>query len=115
MKSLNEFLKEEVSDKLEERTVQVKRKYGIHDSIKVGAIAPVRLKILGFIAEKGHCTKDELKEFINSKNEDSGTRTNMSWLRKNAKYITEFEKDGCSCCKLSKLGKRVINKTNIND
>jgi hypothetical protein len=110
-----ETKEKDLPEKIEERTVQVKRKYGMHDSISVGANAPVRANILGFIAEKGHCTKDELRDFINSKNEDSGSRTSMSWLKKNGKYIKEFKKDGCDCCKLSKLGQRVMNKTTINE
>tara|TARA_Y100001937_G_C7134006_1_gene338995 strand:- start:1012 stop:1515 length:504 start_codon:yes stop_codon:yes gene_type:complete len=99
----------------ERKTLQVKRKYGKYDSIKVGANAPVRNNILGFIAEKGYCTKQELRDFIYSKNEDSGSRTSMNWFTKNASYIKEFKKDGIICCKLSKLGQRVINKTKINE
>lgn len=116
LKDYAETKETNLPEKIDERkTLQVKRKYGQYDSIKVGANAPVRNNILGFIAEKGHCTKQELKEFIQSKNEDSGSRTSMSWFNKNSSYIKEFTKDGVICCKLSKLGQRVINKTTINE
>mgnify|MGYP000986758712 CR=1 FL=1 len=103
-------------NKIDERkTIQVKRKYSNYDSISVGANAPVRNSILGFISENGYCTKEQLTDFINSNNEESGKRTSLSWLKKNKHYITEFNKNGCICCKLSKLGKRVVNKTNISE
>jgi len=106
----------DLPEKLEEiKTIQVKRKYREYDSISVGANAPVRHNILGFIAEKGQCTKDELIEFINSKNEESGSKTNANWIKRNSHYIKEFTKDGCVCCKLSKLGERVVKKTNLNE
>ena len=106
----------DLPEKVDERaTMQVKRKYGEYDSIKVGANAPVRNKILGFISEKGSCTKEELMEYINTTNEETGSKTSGSWLKKNSKYIKEFTKDGCPCCKLSPLGKRVMNKVNISE
>ena len=112
MKDLNEFLNEE----LNERNIQVKRKYGIYDSINVGKNAPIRNSILGFINEKGCCSKDEMCEFIKSKNEESGANTSMKWLTKNAKYIKKTtNENGDPAYKLSKLGARVIKKTNISE
>lgn len=118
-KKLKEYSKTKEDDlpsKVDERkTIQVKRKYGPYEPINVGKNAPVRNNILGFISEKGSCTKKELMEYINGKNEVSGSRTGFSWLSKNKKYIIEFDSNGQKCCKLSKLGKRVVNKTNINE
>jgi len=107
---------DKLPEKIDERkTVQVKRKYSQHDSVSVGANAPVRSSILGFISEKGSCTKDELKQYICSKNEESGTNTNHKWIKNNSKYITEFEKDNQTYYKLSKLGLRVVKATNVNE
>jgi hypothetical protein len=117
-KDLKDYAKtkeEDLPEKIDERTIQVKRKYKDYDSINVGANAPVRTNILGFISEKGSCTRKELMEFIATTNEDSGSKTSSAWIRKNKKYITEFTKEGCDCCKLSKLGQRVMNKTNISE
>ena len=108
MKSLYEFLNER-------KTIEVKRKYAHHDPIAVGSNAPVRQKILGFISENGSCSKDSLVEFIKTTNEESGSNTNTNWLTKNCKYIVEFEKDGAKHYKLSKLGQRVVSRTNINE
>lgn len=109
MKSLYEFLNEG-------KTLQVKRKYGIHDSISVGSHAPIRNTILGFVNEKGCCTKSEMIEFINSKNEEDGTKTSASWVAKNSKYfVIEKNESGEVTYKLSKLGKRVIDRTNISE
>ena len=108
MKSYKYFLNER-------RTIQVKRKYGQYASTVVGANAPVRQKILGFISEKGSCCKSDLMEFIKSTNEDSGRKTNPQWLKNNAKYLQTFEKDGEVHYKLSKLGQRVVKATTINE
>jgi hypothetical protein len=109
MKGLDEFLNEG-------KTIQVKRKYGTYDSIAVGNHAPIRSSILGFVNEKGCCTKDELLEFIKAKNEESGATTNISWVTKNAKYLVKnTNESGETTYKLSKLGKRVINATTISE
>ena len=116
LKDYAETTEDDLPEKIDERkTMQVKRKYSEYDSIHVGVNAPVRNNILGYISEKGSCTRKELMEFIATTNEDSGSRTSGSWVRKNKKYITEFTKNGCDCCKLSKLGQRVLNKTNISE
>ena len=99
----------------ERKTIQVKRKYGVHAPTNVGANAPVRQTILGFISEKGSCCKADLSEFIRSANEESGRRTNPQWIKKNAKYLVTFEQDGETHYKLSKLGKRVIKATTVNE
>lgn len=98
-----------------ESNLQVKRKYSTHDPIHVGANAPVRNKILGFIAEKGSCSSEDLKEFIKSTNEESGKNTGTSWLTKNSRYITVVEKEGVKSYKLSKLGQRVVKASTVNE
>ena len=105
-------LKEHIN---EARNVQVKRKYGQYDSVNVGANAPIRNTILGFINSKGSCTKQELSEFISSNNEENGGNTSNKWVSRNKKYLQHYTKDGQQCCKLSKLGQRVVNKTTINE
>lgn len=109
MKNLKHFLV------IERRTIQVKRKYGQYASTNVGANAPVRQKILGFISEKGSCCKSDLMEFIKSANEESGRKTTPQWVKKNSRYLKTFEKDGETHYKLSKLGQRVIKATTINE
>jgi len=108
MKSYKSFLNER-------RTIQVKRKYGKYASTVVGANAPVRQKILGFVSEQGSCCKTDLMEYIKSANEESGRKTSPQWIKKNSRYLVTFEKNGETHYKLSKLGKRVINATNINE
>ena len=109
MKGLDEFLNEG-------KKVQVKRKYGTYDSISVGNHAPIRSSILGFVNEKGCCTKSEMVEFIKSKNEESGANTKIGWLNKNAKYLVKSTNEsGEITYKLSKLGKRVIKATTISE
>lgn len=118
-KELRKFAETETKDlpqKVDERkTIQVKRKYAKYDSISVGANAPIRNNILGFISEKGYCTRKELSNFIATKNEEDGCKTSKSWIYKNKKYLVEYNKDGVDYYKLSNLGKRVMNKTIINE
>lgn len=108
MKSYKSFLNER-------RTIQVKRKYGQYAPTIVGANAPVRQKILGFISEKGSCCKSDLMEFIKSTNEDSGRKTTPDWVKANSRYFETFEKDGETHYKLSKLGQRVVKLTKVNE
>jgi hypothetical protein len=108
MKSYKNFLNER-------KTIQVKRKYGEYAPTNVGANAPVRQRILGFVSKKGSCCKNDLVEFIKSANEETGRSTNTQWIKKNMKYLTTFEQDGETHYKLSKLGKRVIKATTVNE
>ena len=59
---------------------------------------------------------EELLEYINGMNEDIGSKTSMGWVRQNYRYIRETVlKGGERGYKLTKLGKRVVNKITINE
>lgn len=109
MKGLDHFLNERA-------TMQVKRKYAQYDSIKVGKHAPVRNNILSFVNEKGCCSKNDLMEYIKSKNEELGSTTSTKWISKNMKYLVcKTNESGEKTYKLSKLGKRVIAASTISE
>ncbi len=112
--TLKEYAKTKESklpEKVDEaKTIQVKRRYGIYDSIDIGNRGPVRDSIIGYLQEIGDCTYDELDDYIAKNNIERGAKTGKNWLRKNAKYFKEFKRDGKRCCKLSILGKRVAKK-----
>jgi hypothetical protein len=95
------------------KRVRVKRKYTEnHPEKSVGKYGPVREAILRHVKENGGTvSKNSLKEFINGMNEDKGTKTSWSWVRRNAKYIKETRFG----YKLTKLGERVLNATSLNE
>jgi hypothetical protein len=91
-------------DFLNEALVTVKRKYtDNHPANVVSDYAPVREKILAFVQEKGEVTIEELKEFINLLNEETGGKTTTKWVSRNAKYFKVRE----GKYTLSAMGKRV--------
>ncbi len=95
------------------KRIRVKRKYGEkHPEKSVGKYGPVREAILRHVKENGGTvSKNSLKEFINGMNEDKGTKTSWSWVRRNAKYIKETRFG----YKLTKLGERVLKATSLNE
>lgn len=107
-----------LNDLSERRKVEVKRVYTeLYPAIEVGKWAPVRSKILKFVSENGgYISRTELLEYINGMNEDIGSKTSMGWVRQNYRYIRETVlKGGERGYKLTKLGKRVVNKITINE
>lgn len=95
------------------KRIRVKRKYGEnHPEKSVGAYGPVREAILRHVREKGGTiSKNDLLEFIKGMNEDRGTKTSWSWVRRNSKYIKETRNG----FKLTRLGERVIRATSLNE
>lgn len=112
MKKLDEFLNEA-------KTFQAKRKYGKYDSIHLGNNAPIRTSILGFINEKGICTKKELIEYIKVKNEaseDKKGNTSIDWIKKNERFFIKSQNEnGETTFKLSYLGKKVIDRSILTE
>lgn len=98
-----------------EGKLTVKRKYTeSHPELTVGDIAPVREKIISFIAEKGEVTVNELKEFINLMNEEIGTKTTYDWVRKNGKYFNKRGLGENQVITLSDVGKKVHSASTKN-
>ena len=93
---------------LAEGKMTVKRKYtDSYPAMTVGDLAPVREKIISFIAEKGQVTVNELKEFISLMNEEIGTKTTYDWVRKNGKYFNRKGLGENQVITLSAVGKKV--------
>ena len=93
-----------------------KRKYTeSHPELTVGDIAPVREKIISFVAEKGGVTVNELKEFINLMNEEIGSKTTYDWVRKNGKYFNKRGLGENQVISLSAVGKKVHSASKKNE
>lgn len=99
----------------EGRIVTVKRKYADRPAKTVQLITPVRNKILSFVSEKDVVSEDELKEFLKQFNEEHGRNTNIKWIKKNKNLFRITNENGIKCYRLSKYGRKVLNKTNMNE
>ena len=109
----------------EAKKTQVKRKYRDYESISIGENGPIRDKILKYINERGNTiSKNELSSYIqrwlnpmNKRNEDVNMKvtTTINWVRKNTKYLKEFQKDGKIFYRLTPLAKRVISRKSLNE
>lgn len=74
------------------------------------AVAPLRTKVLGFIAEKGQVSKKELLEFFSLVEEELGQKPSWSWLRKNSHLIdSDLDENGETTYTLTKRGSRVLD------
>jgi hypothetical protein len=104
--SVRENYGEEIEE-LEER-VQIKRKYGQHDSMAVNSSAPIRDRIVEFVGKK-FCNEEELQNFLLKLEEDRGTSFNQKqWFDRNQKYFQSFKNEGQKVWTLSKFGKRIL-------
>lgn len=100
------------------RNVIVKRKYtDNYPAVGVGSYAPVREKILSFVAENGgRVTLDEIKEFISSVNEDGeDININGAWLRQNKKYLKRESKGGETKYSITNLGTRYLKSKAVTE
>ena len=96
---------------LSEGHIVVKRKYtDAHPEKKVGNKAPIREKILSFLAEQGKVNKDQMMEFINGLNEESGGNTSRKWLNKNTHLVNVTKKGDEKIYSLTKLGRKLHEK-----
>lgn len=103
-RSLNEFLKESTS-------IPLKRKYGERPAITAGINAPIRNRVLSFVAESQVVTKRDLKQFIIGLKEGGATVASANmFITRNAKYFITESRNGTTYFKLSNLGKRLINQ-----
>lgn len=108
---MNQKLVHDFDDFIAEGHIVVKRQYTkLHPEKKVGSVAPIREKILSFLAEKGSVNKDQMMEFINGLNEENGGNTTRKWLNKNAHLVAVTKKNETITYSLSKLGKRLHEK-----
>ena len=98
------------------RRVILKRKYtDNHPAVEAGEYAPVREKILNFVIDKGgSATREEIKSFINSVNEDGDDiNINPAWLRQNKKYLKKESKNGETRYSITRLGKRYLKSKEV--
>lgn len=108
--SFKEYSRLEESQQLDEALLVTKRKRGENAMEYVSTNAPVRAKILGFIAEKGTVSKKEMLEYFSSVEEDLGKKPSWGWLRKNSHLIdSEMDENGDTSYSLTKRGKRVLD------
>ena len=99
------------AEALTEALVTAKRKYTAdHPALKVSTSAPVRSRVLAFVAEHKKVSKGQLKEFFKSLSEETGRRPSWGWVRKNANLIDSEidEKSGETFFSLTKRGQRVL-------
>jgi hypothetical protein len=95
-------------DFLNEGRIVVKRKYTeFYPQAVVSSNAPVRERILSFVKERKEVTHNQLMEFIQGLNEETGGQTSRKWVNKNAKYFDIKEKHSTKYYSLSKMGARV--------
>ena len=99
----------------EGRVVTVKRKYAERPAKTVQLLTPVRNKILSFVSERGVVSEDEMKEFLKQFNEEHGRSTSMRWVRRNKNLFRCTNENGIKCYRLSRYGKKVLDKTNMNE
>lgn len=98
--------------------IQIKRKYGVYDSVKVNSSAPIRDSVISFVGNR-HVTEEELKNHLNKLSENKGSVTSgIKWLSKNSKYFESVNNRGQKTLILSKYGKRIlefINSRKLNE
>lgn len=106
---------EERDNKLDEagRHIVSKRKYGDYPTEIVSTEAPVRNRILSFVAEKNTVTKTQLREFMETVSEDLGRIPSSSWISQNKHYFDiSKNNEGETTYKLSNRGRRVLGSVN---
>jgi predicted transcriptional regulator len=108
---MNEKLVQSFEEYVNEGHIVLKRKYtNAHPEKKVGSKAPIREKILSFVAENGSVSKEQMMEFISGLNEESGGKTSRKWLNKNTHLVTVTEKNGTKTYSLTRMGKKLHEK-----
>lgn len=99
----------------ENRQINLKRGYRGNPGINVNAKAPLRDRILTYVAENEGITSKELKKYIAGLNETSKkplSAANM-WLKRNDKFFEVNENDGT--VRLSTVGKRLVNRLTLTE
>ena len=106
-----EKLVDNFEDFINEKHIVFKRKYtDNHPEKKVGAVAPIREKVLSYLSENGTVSKTYMMEFIAGLNEETGGKTSRKWLNKNTHLVSVSEKNGEKYYSLTATGKRVHDK-----
>ena len=106
-----EKLVDNFEDFINEKHIVFKRKYtDNHPEKKVGAVAPIREKVLSYLSENGTVSKTVMMEFIAGLNEETGGKTSRKWLNKNTHLVSVTEKNGEKYYSLTATGKRVHDK-----
>ena len=107
-------------DELNER-VQIKRKYRQYEAYKINSQAPIRNRIIEFVADR-YVTNEELKNFLTTIEEDRGKAIDQrQWFNRNEKYFTSTKNEGQKMWSLSKFGRRIFEyiiksqQTKINE
>lgn len=100
----------------ENRSITLTRKYGKTPSKVVGSRAPLRNKVLAFIAENKRVSQKSLKKFIRNINEGKSTVSAINmWISRNKSYFITESKTGGTYYKLSPLGKKLARLTPLSE
>ena len=92
------------------RHIVSKRKYREYPAETISTEAPVRNRILSFVAEKKIVTKSQLREYMETLSEDLGKQPASNWISRNSHYFRIGENsEGETTYKLSRRGERVLN------
>jgi hypothetical protein len=104
------------SARINEKLVTVKRQYtSEHPGKRVSLSAPVRNEILSHVDKNEKISIKEFKEFLKKTNETNGSKTSMRWVNKNSHLFNVVKENGEKFIKLSAFGKRVLEKTKLNE
>jgi hypothetical protein len=100
----------------EGKLITLKRKYtDTHPEKRIALVTPVRQKVLAFVSEKEKVSRQELKEYLKQFNEDNGRNTTIRWFKRNAHLFSVTNENGTKFFSLSKMGKRILSKTLVNE
>lgn len=110
---INTILNESISEG--RKSIVLKRKYTEkYPEKRAGVYAPIRETILRFVQENGgKVSRKELKEYVQSKNEEEGINIKMSWIPKNKKYLKRKKTNEGIFYKITSLGKRYLKSKEI--
>jgi len=100
----------------ENRNITLTRKYGSKEPVVVSSKAPIRNQVLQYVAENVKVTKNALKRFMESLNENNSKPASISmWMKRNEQYFISETKNNVTTYKLSALGKKLVTNIGLNE
>lgn len=113
VKNINDILSEGILEG--RKSIVLKRKYTEnYPEKRAGSYAPVRETILRHVLENGgKISRNDLKEFIEGKNESEGSNIKMSWVSRNKKYLKRKTTNEGIFYSITKLGKRYLKSKEL--
>ena len=77
------------------RTAEIKRKYGERPTVSVGTQAPLRNRVLSYIAENVRVSKNQLRQYIIGLSEGNAKPAAISmFLKRNVQFFIIESKNG---------------------